>query len=169
MNKDGTLTLAAVAAAVADDPSPEARDLCIRRVRHWGSHGVLETAGEVFTGTGRYRRFAAETTYTAKVLLRLADAGFTIGQLKTAALTISMSRANIKEIADRWDKAIQAPAGSRIIARFGVGGGSNRRPPVFTFSLHPDPSDSVPIGLPAAHERLVILIDLTREFSEIRL
>jgi len=165
MNKDGTLTLAEVAAAVADDPSSEARELCIRRIRHWGSHGVLETAGEVFTGTGRYRRFAPETTYTAKVLLRLADAGFTLGQLKVAALTIAVSRATSQNTADLWDAAIKGPTERRIIARFGVDGGANRRPPVLSFVLRSD----APIEPPAPHERLVIAIDLTRAFSEIRL
>jgi hypothetical protein len=166
MGTDATLTLAEVAAAVADDPSPEGRDLCIRRIRHWGSHGVLETAGEVFTGTGRYRRFAPETTYTAKVLLRLADAGLTLGQLQSAALTIASSRATFKQIADRWDEAIKAPAGNRIIARFGVDRGAKWRLPMLTFNLHPDAPGAVP--MPTSQERLVILIDLTRAFAEIR-
>jgi DNA-binding transcriptional MerR regulator len=166
MNKDGTLTLAEVAAAVADDPSPEARDLCIRRVRHWGSHGVLETAGEVFTGSGRYRRFAPETTYMAKVLLRLADAGLSLRQLKAVAASIALSRAASKEVADRWDEAIKAPPGSRIIARCGVGGGANGRLLDLTFKLCRDAPD---VAAPTEQERLVILIDLTRAFAEVRL
>jgi hypothetical protein len=165
MNKDETLTLAEVAAAVADDQSAEARELCIRRIRHWGSHGVLETAGEAFTGTGRYRRFSPEEAYIAKVLTKLARFGLTLGQLKKAVRAIALARSH-SVTADFWEEA-KTSTGSRVIARFAVN--IEGQLPFLSFSMRREEQGLPLIEPPTLQEDVVIAFDLTRAFSEIRL
>ncbi len=84
---DRTLSLAELAEAVAEGQD-ETRDLLIRRIRHWTLAGTLPTAGSPHAGTGRHRRYSADTAYLVIVLHRLADWGLPIGVLKAVSDTI---------------------------------------------------------------------------------
>jgi hypothetical protein len=92
-------------AACVSAAAPRRYDLYLRRLRHWGSAGVLETTGALHVGTGRSRRFRTEQAYVAAVLLRLADLGLSIGALKAVAQVIALERAKAGDTAALWEAA----------------------------------------------------------------
>ena len=92
-------------AACVTGSSPQRRELCLRRLRHWGSHGVLATTTALHVGTGRSRRFGTEQVYIAAVLLRLADLGLSIGALKAVAQVIAIEQAKGGDNATLWEEA----------------------------------------------------------------
>jgi hypothetical protein len=96
-----------LAFCIAGQASQKRRDLCLRRLRHWGSAGVLETTGALHVGTGRTRQFESEQAYVAAVLLRLADWGLPIGALKAVAEALAFTRTRDRNTEELWDEAKQ--------------------------------------------------------------
>src|SRR5260370_15121637 len=90
---------------------PRRHDLVSRRLRHWGSTGVLQTVGALHVGTGRSRRFGAEEAYLGALLIRLADWGLSIGALKAVAEMIRSENAKDGQMAALWREAKPPPSG----------------------------------------------------------
>ena len=100
-------TLSELIVCVGAKASPRRHDLVSRRLRHWGSTGVLQTVGALHVGTGRSRRFGAEEAYLGALLIRLADWGLSIGALKAVAEVIRSENAKGGEMAALWREAKQ--------------------------------------------------------------
>ena len=100
-------TLSELTVCVGAKASPRRHDLVSRRLRHWGSTGVLQTVGALHVGTGRSRRFGAEEAYLGALLIRLADWGLSIGALKAVAEAIRSENAKGGEMAALWREAKQ--------------------------------------------------------------
>ena len=100
-------TLSELTVCVGAKAGPRRHDLVSRRLRHWGSTGVLQTVGALHVGTGRSRRFGTEEAYLGALLIRLADWGLSIGALKAIAEAIRSENAKGGEMAALWREAKQ--------------------------------------------------------------
>jgi hypothetical protein len=98
-------TLSELTVCIGAKASPRRHDLVARRLRHWGSTGVLQTVGALHVGTGRSRRFGTEEAYLGALLIRLADWGLSIGALKAIAEAIRSENAKGGEMAVLWREA----------------------------------------------------------------
>jgi DNA-binding transcriptional MerR regulator len=77
-------------------PNDETRSLWLRRARDWSNIGILPTARQ-HEGTGRHRLFSPDAVYATAVLLRLADLGIPIGNLRSVARLINAPRRRAAE------------------------------------------------------------------------
>jgi hypothetical protein len=89
------LTVSELTAACVP-PDEETRSLWLRRVRDWSSIGILP-ATRRHEGTGRHRLFRHDAVYATAVLLRLADLGIPIGNLRSVARLIYAPRRRVAE------------------------------------------------------------------------
>jgi hypothetical protein len=62
--------------------------LWLSQARYWAAHGVLPTEGRLHDGTGRHRRFSAETAYLAALLFRLESAKLPLSVIDALAYSI---------------------------------------------------------------------------------
>jgi hypothetical protein len=58
------------------------KDELMRQLRYFTSEGLLETIGEIHTGSGRKRHYSQDTLIKAVVLSRLFQSGATVGLMK---------------------------------------------------------------------------------------
>jgi hypothetical protein len=82
------LTVAELAAALADTTRNGDLDRVHRLLRHWGMLRILNPAGAEFPGRGRARSFTRETAFEAALLLELAKNGFPISVLRAVLVTL---------------------------------------------------------------------------------
>jgi DNA-binding transcriptional MerR regulator len=103
------LTVSELTAACVP-PDEETRSLWLRRLRDWSSIGILPAARQ-HEGTGRHRLFSRDAIYATAVLLRLADLGIPIGNLRSVARLINAPRRRAAEQEFRrfWREAEMLP------------------------------------------------------------
>src|SRR5690349_6248110 len=77
--------------AACEPPDEETRSLWLRRVRDWSNIGIVP-ANRQHEGTGRHRLFSPDAVYATAVLLRFADLGIPIGNLRSLARLINAPR-----------------------------------------------------------------------------
>ena len=92
-------------------PSPEQVDLIIRRIRSWTVAGALRPHGDPYSGTGKHRRYGADSLSVAAVLNVLAQNDQNIGTLLQVAIFIRNLSGDMPLIAgktlDRWRAALR--------------------------------------------------------------
>src|SRR5260370_33234063 len=109
--------LSELTVCVGAKASPRRHDLVSRRLRHWGSTGVLQTVGALHVGAGRSRRFGAEEAYLGALLIQLDDCGLSIGALEAVEDLIRSENAKDGETAGLWRQAMQARLGDMSSVR----------------------------------------------------
>src|SRR5580693_6683889 len=77
--------------AACKPPDEVTHSLWLRRVRDYSNVGILPATRQ-HGGTGRHRLFSPDTIYATAVLLRLADLGIPIGNLRSLARLINAPR-----------------------------------------------------------------------------
>jgi len=82
--------------AACEPPDEETRSLWLRRVRDWSNIGIVP-ANRQHEGTGRHRLFSPDAVYATAVLLRFADLGIPIGNLRSLARLINAPRRTATE------------------------------------------------------------------------
>jgi DNA-binding transcriptional MerR regulator len=100
-----SLTVSELTAA-CKPPDDETRLLWLRRVRDWSNIGMVPATRQ-HEGTGRHRLFSPDAVYATAVLLRLADLGIPIGNLRSVARLINAPRrtAHEQEFQRFWREA----------------------------------------------------------------
>jgi hypothetical protein len=71
-----------LAAILANQHKLGKKDELMRQLRYFTSEGLLETVGEIHTGSGRKRQYSQESLVKAVVLSRLYQSGATVGLMK---------------------------------------------------------------------------------------
>ena len=102
------LTVSEIAERVAPAGDEAAVERLTRQLRHWTLSHVLEPIGGLHTGSGRHRRYSAQSVYIAALIAELANMGFPIRLLwavATAVNAIYWAKAN-----PRWLQAIEGEA-----------------------------------------------------------
>jgi DNA-binding transcriptional MerR regulator len=72
-------------------PDEETQALWLRRVRDYSNLGILPATRQ-HEGTGRHRLFSPDAKFATAVLLRFADLGIPIGNLRSLAQLINTPR-----------------------------------------------------------------------------
>jgi DNA-binding transcriptional MerR regulator len=111
-----TLTVSEIAEALA----PIAPDIpgTIQRIRHWTREQMMLPVGELHSGSGKHRQYAAAAVYDAAILHVLASAGFSVSSHRELVDALSKARFEIAE----WKPAKKKPLRLElIIARTAAG------------------------------------------------
>jgi DNA-binding transcriptional MerR regulator len=83
--------------AACKPPDEETQSLWLRRVRDYSNVGILRATRQ-HEGTGRHRLYGPDAIYATAVLLRLADLGIPIGNLRNLARLINAPRRTKAEL-----------------------------------------------------------------------
>jgi hypothetical protein len=73
--------------------APDAAAAMSERIRHWTREGLLLPVNQQHGGTGRHRRYSADTSYEAAVLNALANAGLQLVSRPYIQAALSQARA----------------------------------------------------------------------------
>jgi hypothetical protein len=116
-----TLSVSELAVAVAPvvshprEPSEGDVDVVLRRLRSWTVANAIKPQGSAHTGSGKHRRYEADTAYVAAALNVLAENDQGIGVLVTVGRflrNLSSDKLIAGPAPDRWIDAIR---GSRDV------------------------------------------------------
>jgi hypothetical protein len=78
--------------------TPDAAAAMSERIRHWTREGLLLPVNQHHAGTGRHRRYSADTSYEAAVLDALANAGLQLVSRPYIQAALSQARAVLQKL-----------------------------------------------------------------------
>jgi DNA-binding transcriptional MerR regulator len=111
-----TLTVSEIADALA----PIAPDVAgtVQRIRHWTREQMMLPVGELHSGPGKHRRYAADAVYDAAILHVLTSAGFSVSSHRDLVDSLTQARFEIA----KWKSAKEKPQRlDLIISRMATG------------------------------------------------
>lgn len=110
----------------------DARETVYERIRHWTKKGLLKpiSVSEVTdTGTGHWLGYTEVSVYTAAILNKLADQGWSHGRLREFVTSLGDHLRHDNQ-ADLWERAIRGVKGIFIeVETTGKAGPLKQAPP----------------------------------------
>src|SRR5690349_10925628 len=132
-----------------------------RRIRHWASVGILETAGTAFPGQGRGREYGPEAVYLAAVLNELSKYGIPLGGLRAVADSVNHVLAAGDPMGSLWQAA---KTGAPVVLSFAMRHRDDDGFGVAAFSIDDAGAESNPF-FPPSEGSSALLIDLRGLFN----
>jgi MerR HTH family regulatory protein len=136
--------------------TPDAAAAMRERIRHWTREGLLLPVNQHHAGTGRHRRYSPDTSYEAKVLNALANAGLQLVSRPYIQAALSKARA----VLQKWRQA--RSAGHKLPLFFLVIS--------HDMTLNGEPTASIHEGI-VKHDptaEIVIVVNLSELFLRVR-
>jgi DNA-binding transcriptional MerR regulator len=153
------LSVSEVARVVADPLLGDDAQFVQRQLQYWTERGILKTIGGTLVGRGGYRRYSADESYLAALLVRLGALGLPVNVL--AMLTEGLEKKLSADTAARilWNEAVAGTKNVRLGFWFiGSAAVVHQLEFIITDAAIPDQTLTVP----------AIWIDVTYRFNRVR-
>ena len=137
--------------------APDAAAAMSERIRHWTREGLLLPVNQHHAGTGRHRRYSADTSYEAAVLNALANAGLQLVSRPYIQAALSQAIA----VLQKWRQA--RSAGRKLPLFFLVISHDTTR-------ISGEPTASIHEGIvkPDPAAEIIIVVNLSQLFLRVR-